>query len=69
MDGKSSNSVPDWLRVLDLDDLDENLDNLDDDLGDDVNEDVPPGDGGETSLMNVCSSSVGPGLSPGHSHM
>ena len=59
--GDVSNSIPDWLHVLDLDD---GVDNLRDDDGDD--EDDPAIDGGETSNINVLSSVVGPGLSPGH---
>ena len=40
------------------------MDDLRDDDGDD--EDDPAIDGGETSNINVLSSVVGPGLSPGH---
>ena len=64
--GESSNSVPDWLRILDLhtdNDLDDGI------CDDDVDDYVLLVDGGEASFMNVCSSSVGPGLSPVHGRM
>ena len=62
--GEPSNSVPDWLRILDL----EYDDALDDGVcHDDKDDDVLPGDGGETSPINQCSSFMGPGLSPSHS--
>ena len=57
--------MPDWLRMLDLD----TDDDLDDDVCYDGVDDVLLVDDREASPMNPCTSSVGPGLSPGHSQM
>ena len=64
--GDPSNSIPDWLRVLNLD-YDDDLD--DEECLDDEDHAIPPSDGVETSPINQCSSFVGPGLSPGHGYM
>ena len=63
--GDSSNSIPDWIRVLGLqcDDDDDILDDEDDEI------DGPADDGGDASFINVCASISGPGLSPGHGLM
>ena len=59
--GDSSNSIPDWLRVLDLQEDDD-----DEFRKDDGGSDSLLNDGGVTSNINVLSSTMGPGLSPGH---
>ena len=61
--GDSSNSIVDWLRVLDI----QQDDDPDDEVCDD--DDGPLNDGGIASSIFMCTSQMGPGLSPGHSFM
>ena len=62
--GKASNSITDWLRILNIqqDDDDQDDDVCDDDESDD---DRPP-IVGITSSNYMCTSRLGPGLSQGH---
>ena len=59
--GEASNSVPDWMRVLSLEDEDDD-DNGDDVCHDDIDDHVLDDDG-RTSTVNAPTSLLGSGLS------
>ena len=61
--GECSNSIPDWLRVLEID---ETRDDPDDGECHDDTDDDPSFSGGGISHDNMLSSLLGSGLSPDH---
>ena len=62
--GDASNSITDWLRVLNLQKDDDNYDDCFRD--DDRDDDDCPSIVGISSNNNMCTSWMGPGLSQGH---
>ena len=63
MTGEPSNSIPDWTRILDLDNTEFDL------IDDDDNMTIPVDGCDDISITNCVISIMGSGHSPGHSYM
>ena len=64
MTGDASNSIPDWVRILQLDKSDEGPDDSDDSVDDSMTATI---DSDDTYSINSVMCVMGSGLSPDHS--